>query len=465
MTSRPTEFLIRLDRSRRRTLRAQVEQQIRDGVRGGSLRSGVTLPSSRVLAAELAISRPLVSEAYAQLAAEGYIILRPGAVPVVAEWAVPSAQSEAAAPQAPPEPARYDFRIGVPDLASFPKALWLKAMSKALTAMEPRDFGYEDRHGTLLLRQAVAEYLGRVRGVIAEPGQVIVTSGFEQGRGLVAKALRAVGVASIAVENPGYSNLEPLTSAGLDIVRIPVDGEGLDVEELSRRPAGGVLVTPSHQYPTGVLLSGPRRQRLVAWLRERDAFAVEDDYDAEFRYDRDPVAALQGMAPQHVIYAGTVSKTLAPALRLGWLVVPHPLLPAIQHEQRLLDYGPGRIEQRTLAMMIEAGDFDRHLKRMRLVYRRRREALIRSLAEHIPDAIVTGISAGLHATVRLCARVDEAALAEACARRGVAVDFIPRRMDPPTLDDTTLLLGYTRGSEAHIRAGIRALAAALEECG
>jgi GntR family transcriptional regulator/MocR family aminotransferase len=360
--------------------------------------------------------------------------------------------------------ARYDFRPGAPDLGSFPKSAWLKAMGKALAAMEPRDFGYDHRHGTPALREVIAAYLGRVRGVVADPGQVLITSGFEQGRALVARTLRAGGARRIAVENPGYSNLAPLTAAGLAIVPIPVDGQGLDVECLWREPADAVLTTPAHQYPTGVLLGGTRRRRLVAWLREHDAICVEDDYDAEFRYDRDPVAALQGMDPQRVIYAGTVSKILAPALRLGWLVVPPALLAAVRLQHALLDYGPSRLEQHALAALIEGGEFDRHLRRMRLVYRRRREALVSAVVEHIPGASISGIAAGLHAAVHLPGPVDEAALTEACARRGVALEFMSAHQMPPEPDRTILLLGYTRLSEAHIRAGVRALRAALAEC-
>ena len=230
----------------------------------------------------------------------------------------------------------------------------------------------------------------------------------------------------------------------------------------SRTPrADAVLLTPAHQFPTGVVLSGERRVSLLSWLRRRDAIAIEDDYDAEYRYDRAPVGALQGLDPEHIIYAGTASKTLAPALRMGWLVVPQRLLEAVRTEQRLADYGCPRIEQHTLAAFIESGEFDRHLRRMRTLYRSRRDALVKALAVEIPEAEVSGIAAGLHATVRLPGRHDEQAIRDAAARRGVALEFLSEHYVGPQDGPATLLLGYARHPESALRAGVRALAAAV----
>lgn len=462
LTSWRTELLIGLDRSGRETLRQQIETQIRDALRAGSLRAGLALPSSRELARQLDVSRPLVSDVYEQLAAEGYIVMRQGAVPMVAPMA---AASRDVAPEASAKPDtapfRYDFRIGAPDLTLFPKSLWLKATGKALAAMEPAHFGYEGRHGVPALRIALAGYLGRVRGVIANPAQIVITSGFEQGRSLAARALRRAGITRIAIENPGYSDLASLRAAGLELAHIPVDDEGVAVDAIIAQRLPAALLTPSHQYPTGALLSGERRQQLLHWLREQRGFALEDDYDAEFRYDRKPVAALQGLAPDAVIYAGTASKTLAPGLRIGWLVVPPALLELVQDEQALQDYGISRIEQHTLALFIASGDYDRHLRRMRLIYRKRREALTTALAEFIPQALVTGISAGLHASVTLPARCDEAKLAALAAQKGIAIGFMSRHRVGGSAGPTTLLLGYAKLSETSIHAGIRGLAAIL----
>jgi GntR family transcriptional regulator/MocR family aminotransferase len=443
-------------------MRQQIETQIRAALRAGSLRAGLALPSSRELARQLDVSRPLVSDAYEQLAAEGYIVMRQGAVPVVAPMA---AASHDPAPDASPTPdttiLRYDFRIGAPDLSLFPKALWLKATGKALAAMEPVHFGYDDRHGALALRVALADYLGRVRGIIASPAQIVITSGFEQGRGLIARALRRTGITRIAIENPSYINQTSLKAAGLDLVHIPVDRDGVAVDAIIAQRLRAAIITPSHQYPTGALLSGERRQQLLAWLREQRGYAVEDDYDAEFRYDRKPVAALQGLAPDAVIYAGTASKTLAPGLRIGWLVVPPALLDLLQEEQRLQDYGISRIEQHTLAPFIASGDYDRHLRRMRLLYRKRREALVSALAEFVPQASVTGISAGLHASVTLPARYDETELTALAAQKGIAIGFLSRHRVGESTGPTTLLLGYAKLSETSIHAGIRGLSAIL----
>ena len=327
--------------------------------------------------------------------------------------------------------------------------------------MTPEDFGYGGRHGAAVLRRALADYLGRVRGVVADPAQILVTSGFEQGRVLAYRALAATGARRIAVEEPSYTEWQPLLLAGLELVPIKVDAEGMRVEELENAGADAVLLTPAHQFPTGVVLSGERRVSLLSFLRRRDAIAIEDDYDAEYRYDRAPVGALQGLDPEHVIYAGTASKTLAPALRMGWLVVPQRLLEAVRTEQRLADYGCPRIEQHTLAAFIESGEFDRHLRRMRTLYRSRRDALVKALAVELPEAEVSGIAAGLHATVRLPGRHDEQAIRDAAARRGVALEFLSEHYVGPQDGPATLLLGYARHPESALRAGVRALAAAV----
>jgi GntR family transcriptional regulator / MocR family aminotransferase len=460
LSSKTTEMLVALTRDGAQTLQSQIEQQIRDAVRQGSLRPATTISSTRDLALQLGVSRPLVMEAYAQLAAEGYLTLRQGAAPRISDLVAPAAASISARPPAA-EPVRYNFRPGIPDLSSFPRAEWLKATQAALASMSNADFGYGDRHGSAVLREALADYLGRVRGVIAEPQQVMVTSGFEQARALVLRALQANGARRIAMEHRGYAEWHALKETGVEVIPIGVDEDGLRVDELEASQADAVVLTPAHQFRTGVVLSGERRVRLLQWLRERKAVAVEDDYDAEFRYDRAPVGSLQGLDPDHVIYAGTASKTLAPALRLGWLVVPSRLLEAVQYQQRVADYGCSRIEQHALAHFMTSGDFDRHLRRMRTRYRLRRDALVAAVAAHLPEASIGGIAAGLHATVALPYRLDEPAVSEAARRRGVAFDFISKYRDDPDTAPSTLLLGYADNSEAAIRAGVQALATAI----
>ena len=274
-----------------------------------------------------------------------------------------------------------------------------------------------------------------------------------------------MGGKRLAVEDPSYTDWRFATSSGLRIVPIPVDQEGIHVGRLAKSNADGVLVTPTHQSPTGFVLSGERRGALLNWLKSKKCFALEDDYDAEFRYDRGPVGALQGLAPERVVYAGTASKTLAPALRIGWLVVPAAMREAILSEHRLADHGAPRIEQNALATFINDGDLDRHLRRMRLVYRDRRNALISAIDELLPEASIDGISAGLHAVVSLPERIAEQAVSSEVAPRGVHIEFMSNwyvsKQDRPS----TILIGYAQSDESTLRAGIRILADAIHSVG
>lgn len=464
MTRETVELLIPLSRGVGRPLGRQVEDHIREAIRSGSLKPRALLPSTRDLAEQLGISRPTVVEAYSQLASEGFVALRQGARPRVAESVIGESRRDRAHSSADVLP-RYDFRPAIPDLRSFPRKAWLKATRKALENMRPQEFGYDARHGTQALRQSLAAYLGRVRSVVADPSQIIVTSGYAQGRQLFCRALAAMGGKRLAVEDPSYTSWGFAASAGLDIVPIPVDKEGINVGRLGKSNAAGVLVTPTHQSPTGFVLSGERRGELLNWLRLKKRFALEDDYDAEFRYDRGPVGALQGLAPERVVYAGTASKTLAPGLRMGWLVVPEAMREAILSEHRLADHGAPRIEQNALATFINDGDLDRHLRRMRLVYRDRRNALVSAIGEFLPEASIDGISAGLHAVVSLPESIAEQAVSSEVARRGVHIEFMSkwyvRKQDSPS----TILIGYAQSDGSTLRAGIRILADAIHSIG
>jgi GntR family transcriptional regulator / MocR family aminotransferase len=464
MARETVELLISLRRGAGRPLVRQLQDHLRQAIRSGSLKPRAVLPSTRDLAGQLGISRPTVVEAYAQLASEGFVVLRQGARPYVAESAIVESQKERAHSSGEVLP-RHDFRPATPDLRSFPRKAWLKATRKALQSMRPQEFGYDARHGTQTLRRSLAAYLGRVRSVIAHPSQIVVTCGYAQGRQLFCRALAAMGGKRLAVEDPSYTSWSFATSAGLDIVPIQVDEEGIDVGRLAKSSADGVLVTPTHQSPTGSVLSGERRGELLNWLRSKKRFALEDDYDAEFRYDRGPVGALQGLAPERVVYAGTASKTLAPGLRIGWLVVPEAMREAILSEHRLADYGSPRIDQNALATFIDDGDLDRHLRRMRLIYRERRNALVAAIGEYLPEASIDGISAGLHAVVSLPERLAEQAVSTEVARRGVQIEFMSkwyvRKQDRPS----TLLIGYAQSEGSTLRAGIRILADAIHSVG
>jgi GntR family transcriptional regulator / MocR family aminotransferase len=458
------ELLVELDRSARRPLRAQLEDGLREAVRAGRLAAHVRLPASRALASDLGVSRRLVVDAYAQLLAEGYLVARRGAGTYVAE-----AATAASAPGSQP-PARslsFDFFPGYPDLASFPRRPWLRAMRETLATTPHGNLGYPDARGAPELRRALAGHLRRVRGVVVDPQTIVVCSGIAQGLVLLARAL---GAPHIAMEDPGLPVHRAILAAhGVRMTPLGVDAHGARVDQLARIEAEhgrveAVFVTPAHQSPTGVALTGERRAALLDWAGATGGLVIEDDYDAEYRYDRAPLAALQGLAPDRVVYMGTASKTLAPALRLGWLVLPSHLVDAVAEQRNVADHGAPTLEQLTLARMIEGGAYDRHLRQARRRYRLRRDALVDAVARHLPDAEVTGLAAGLHAVVRIGRPLDGVALARAARRLSVGVYLLGWGYMQPRPDDDGLILGYANLTESGIEEGIRRLALALEEC-
>ena len=460
-TSKPAELLLLLTRDRSRPLATQIEDQLRRAIRTGALRPEARLPSTRELARQLAISRGVVVSAYAQLGAEGYLLLEQGRSPRVSgATSLGTNSAEAELPVARP---RFDFRPGVPDVSLFPRGIWLRSLRAALSAMPDPELGYGDPRGVDRLHTALAEYLGRVRGVVANPGSIVITSGYAQGLSLICRALAATGARRIAIENPSHPEQRLIAlRAGLELVPIRVDEAGLRIDELERTDVGAAIVTPAHQFPSGTVLAAERRTALLAWLRERDAVLIEDDYDAEYRYDRAPIGALQGLEPDRVVYGGSVSKTLAPALRIGWLVLPPRLLDAVAEEKRLADISTARIEQYAFADFLARGELDRHLRRMRSHYRQRRDALVETLATVLPEAVVEGIAGGLHAAVRLTETDDERAIADEARRRRIAIatmsDHLLDLDGPPTL-----VLGYAQSTEPAIRLGITELAEAVRE--
>ena len=439
-------------------LHAQLEAQLRDGVRDGRLAPGVRLPSSRTLAAELGVSRGVVVEAYAQLAAEGYLAVRPGAAPVVGAVPAGDAAPSIARAEAPP---RHDLRPGLPDLSAFPRADWGRALRRALREIPDAELGYPDPAGHPRLRAALAAYLGRVRGVRASPERIVVCGGVAEALRLTASVLRARGVTTVAVEDPSHAETQgQLAFGGLEPVPVPVDEQGLDVRAIPPA-AGAALVTPAHHFPSGVVMAPERRAALVAWSQDTGGLVVEDDYDAEHRYDRAPVGAVQGLAPDHVVFVHSVSKTLAPALRLGWAVAPARLAGALAEAKRRSDLGTPVLEQLALADLIERGDLDRHLRRVRPRYRRRRDALVGALLAGRDDLAVQGVAAGLHVAVRLPAHVAEEDVVAAAAARGVAVGTVGQHAVAPR--PAALVLGYARLPEAGLRAAARALLAAIAD--
>jgi len=453
------DLLLRLDRDTSRPLRAQLEQELRGAIRDGRLAAGSRLPPTRSLAADLGVSRRLVVDSYAQLLAEGYLTSRAGAGTFVAAAAIRPAATPVASSA---HVLRYDFFPGSPDLSGFPRGPWLRAQRTVLREAPDSALGYPDPRGAPELRRALAGHLRRVRGVVADEGTVLICAGAAQAVSLLAGVLGEG--AEVAVEDPGLPlHREILSAAGLALSALPVDEQGAHVQALEHLYPAAVLVTPAHQSPTGTALSAGRRGALLAWARSREVLVIEDDYDAEFRYDRQPLGALQGLAPDRVAYMGTVSKTLAPALRLGWLVLPEPLVEALVQAKRLADAGSPTLEQLALAQLIESGDYDRHLRQARRRYRARRDALVAAVARHLPGARVTGVAAGLHAIVRLPRAVDGIALMQAAASRSVGVYPLGYGYLRPRPLDDGLVLGYANLAEPAIEEGVRLLALALED--
>ncbi|MFG2541182.1 PLP-dependent aminotransferase family protein [Streptomyces sp. NPDC048594] len=422
-------------------LRRSLTESLREAVRGGRLAPGTRLPSSRSLAADLGVARNTVAEVYADLIAEGWLAARQGSGTRVADRtpATP-AHRPAPHPRAPGRPA-YDLVPGTPELASFPRAQWLRAARRALSAASDQALGYGDPRGRVELRTALAGYLSRARGVHADPDRIVVCAGFLGGLGVLAELLRRRAGNAVAVESYGLpDHRRLLRRAGCDTPPLPFGDRGTLPPD-DPAAAGAVLLTPSHQFPLGLPLLPERRTALIDWARRTGGLVLEDDYDGEFRYDRQPVGALQGLDPDRVVYLGTASKSLAPALRLGWLVLPPALVEEVM--DGMAGRTPGVLDQLTLAEFLGSGDYDRHVRSARLRYRRRRDALVAALAERAPGVRVTGIAAGLHAVLELPPGTERQTV-RAAAWHGLAVHglsmFRHPDADVPPMD--ALVVGY-----------------------
>jgi GntR family transcriptional regulator/MocR family aminotransferase len=455
-----SELLIELDRSRPRGLRIQIEDQLREAVRSGQLPDRTVLPSSRTLAEDLGITRGVVVAAYEQLVAEGYLSTAPGSGTVVNGGPLPH-------PHLPPierpsHPAiEVDFSAGVPDPALFPRGRWSRASRVALQTIPDERLGYANTRGLPELQRALIDYLARVRGVRAHPDQVVICSGFSHGITVLAEALRLQGHDRIAVEDPHRGAGPQLEHSSLEVRGVELDAEGIVVEALYRTEARAVLVTPAHQAPTGVVLSPARRSALVSWAHAVDGYIIEDDYDAEFRYDHHPVGSLQGIAPDRVLYCGTASKILAPGIRLGWMVLPVAVMETVMDVRRGTDVLTSALSQATFAAFVTNGDLDRHLRRARRLYRQRRDALVAAVATHFSEATPTGVSAGLQTLLVLPSGSDEAAVARSAADAGVLVRTLGEfRMGTPADLPAALVLGYGPLEPATIERGVRLLATA-----
>ncbi|MCH0563934.1 MULTISPECIES: PLP-dependent aminotransferase family protein [unclassified Streptomyces] len=423
-------------------VRRGLTDALREAVRTGRLAPGTRLPSSRSLAADLGIARNTVADAYADLVAEGWLTARQGSGTRVAERAAAPRRPQRSAPRRrePGRPA-YNLYPGTPDLASFPRAEWLRAARRALSAAPGDALGYGDPRGRVELRTALAGYLARARGVRADPDRIVVCNGFAGGLMLLTEVLLARGLRTLAVEPYGLDiHWDLVARSGLATTPLPHDDRGTRVDGLG--DARAVLLNPSHQFPLGGALHPGHRAAAVDWARRTGGLILEDDYDGEFRYDRQPVGALQDLDPDHVVYLGTASKSLAPGLRLGWMVLPPSLVAEVL--ERGGAGSVGVLDQLTLAEFLSSGAYDRHVRAARLRYRRRRDALVAALAERAPRVAVTGIAAGLHAVLRLPPGTEQSVV-RAAAWQGLAVPGLARFRHPlagagPRTD--ALVVGY-----------------------
>ncbi|MFC9175981.1 MULTISPECIES: PLP-dependent aminotransferase family protein [unclassified Streptomyces] len=445
-------------------LRSGLMEALREAVRSGRLTPGTQLPSSRALAADLGIARNTVADAYAELVAEGWLTARQGSGTRVAQRSAPRRADPVAARTRPARPRTgHSLKAGSPDVSSFPRTAWLRAARKALTAAPDEAFDYGDPRGRGELRTVLAEYLARSRGVYADPERIVICSGFVHGLRLLGTALRGRRVREIAVESYGLDlHRDLLTGTGLATPCLELDQLGSRTGALaSMRGTGAVLLTPAHQFPTGVPLHPDRRAAAVDWARSTGGLILEDDYDGEFRFDRQPVGALQGLDPERVVYLGTASKSLAPGLRLGWMVLPRGLVADVVAAKGAYDWMSGAFDQLTLAEFIASGAYDRHVRSMRLRYRRRRDQLVAALASRAPGIQVSGIAAGLHAVLELPPGTERSVI-QAAAFQGLRLDGLAtyRHPDAPAGRDA-LVIGYGSPSESAWAGALDALCRVL----
>ncbi|MEU4193300.1 PLP-dependent aminotransferase family protein [Kribbella sp. NPDC026611] len=454
------ELLVELHRENGVPLHQQLESGIRTRIRAGLLRPDTVMPSTRALAQDLGLSRGVVVEAYQQLVAEGYLVSQAGGYTQVADVSV---VEPTAAPAAASGPPRIDFRYSRPDVSQFPRVAWLRSIRRVLNETPYRSLAYIDGRGTIELRTALADYLNRVRGTAARPENMLICNGFAQGSRLLLQVLVASGYRRLAVEDPSDNDLREVAAAvGLEVVGVPVLESGVDVDALERSGADVVLVTAAHQFPTGAVASASVRAALVTWAGRADRLVIEDDYDAEYRYDREPVGAMQGLAPDRVAYAGTASKTLAPGLRLGWLILPDRLVEPMTRAKLMDDRGSPVFDQLAFADFVARGEFDRHLRRMRPRYRELRDTLVERLAVRLPELEPVGVSAGLHVMSYLPADLDESAVEAAARERGLGVyGLAPYWVSGA--GPAGLVFGYGSLNRSEVVEGIDLLAAAVAE--
>ena len=449
------DLLLELDHSRPVSVSRQVEEQMRGAIRSGALGAHEQLPSTRMLAEDLGVSRGVILRAYGQLAAEGYISLRQGAAPTVR--AAVHLDSQTVRPPNGHRRIVYDLRPHLPDVTTFPRQPWLRAVRESLAQARIADLTYSDSAGLWDLRVAVANYLSRARGVVAPPAQTLITAGSTHSLSLLSRALARRGETRMAFENPSHRGLRAVASmAGQTIVAAAVDESGVRPHTIDR--ADSLFVSPAHQFPTGVVLAPKRRKALVEWAEEADVVILEDDYDAEFRYDRAPTGALQSLAPERVVYFGSTGKTFAPALRLGWMVLPAALVEDVSRELAGTMLHVSGLDQLAFANFLQCGDFDRHLRRMRQVYGARRNFTADLLTRVLPDHEVRGIAGGLHAVLGMPSHAAAASVRTEARAQGIEIDSIDQHTFAEFGGPAGLVIGYGALPEPTLAEALAGLA-------
>lgn len=494
VASPPMQIPVLLDRSQDASLTEQLAEQLRNAIRHGRIASGTRLPSSRQLSEQLDVSRNTVVRAYDQLTMEGYVDSRPASGMFTAlhppdelthprDGTGPPTSGDRAVdmpmplsmPRAPMLTAQhrgrisFDFFPGRPNAALFPLKTWRRLIHTALShggALGLSDYG--DPSGLPALRSAIAHHLAAARGVIADAAQIVIVAGVQEGINIAARLFLAPGTVA-AVETPCYQGAAfAFEAAGGGLASVPVDEDGLIPEDLPKRPAALLYLTPSHQYPTGHTLSLERRNALIAWARRTGCYILEDDYGGDFRYEGSPLPAIAGMAPDCAIYLGTFSTSLGAGLRLGYLVVPPHLADAARQAKMLLNGGAPWLEQAALAEMIHSGSYAAHLTRIRAHYRDNRDSLLAALHRHFGDVAISGDAAGLHIFWELPPGVPDAATLEGVARRARVGIYSLRAAaahepQPSSLSRRGIVLGYASLTPRQIEQGIARLSDAIDE--
>ncbi|HYI57298.1 MAG TPA: PLP-dependent aminotransferase family protein [Microlunatus sp.] len=456
------ELLLPLTRGGPTSLRAQLTAGLREVIRSGALPAGRPIPSSRALAADLSVSRRLVVEVYDQLVAEGYLRSTPRSGTVVGETVTASVSGSL---RAESPRIRYDLRPGIPDLAAFPAATWRRATNRALARTPTSLLTYPDPHGWWPLRVELAGYLRRVRGVDIEAERVVICSSAANGLSLLTSVLVEGGACTVGIEEPGMVGRELVISrSGARWRPLAVDDDGIRTDRLTDGDLAAVLLSPAHQFPTGATLSLERRSDLIRWAAS-GGLLIEDDYDAEFRYDRAPVGALQGLIPDQVAYIGTTSKSLAPGLRLAWMALPERLVEPVAQAKLQTDGGTSTPLQATFTEFLANGDYDRHLRSMRHRYRRRRDALIAALDRRLPSLPVGGAAAGLHLTLGLPDGSNWSIVRTALSERQLAVGCTDDFRAGPATEAIRLVLGYGNLDSSLVDEAVSQLAQGLASSG